>query len=364
MPFSIIQNDLLEMKTDAIVNASDQYFSGGGGVDYAIHQAAGPELFEACGYLGRLHLGEAKATSGYNHPVKFIIHTSGPRWRGGSSRELALLEECYINSINLAREKKCRSVAFPLISSQGKHFPKELALIAAINAIRQALKDNDDIDVYLVVYEKHVKTLSESLFPEIQQIIEKDYKPSYEYIEELASPTVEEGESNQPVQKHSIAMPGEGICKDESRVSTEMAAEPDLNKHIDELLTHPTKKNLDKVPIDKSFAQTLTRILKDRNLKHSDVYDELGMTSVGFWKLLKGKSNPSKMTVFGIAIALELSFEETSEMLMKAGYAVNLSSLQDVIIAGLIQKKVYDRYAMDNLLYALDLQVLPGAIID
>jgi O-acetyl-ADP-ribose deacetylase len=143
-----------------------------------------------------------------------------------------------------------------------------------------------------------------------------------------------------------------------------MAAEPNIDKLIEALLNNPTQKNLDKVPVDESFAQTLARILKERGLKHSEVYDELGMTNVGFWKLLKGKSNPTKMTVFGLAIALKLSIEETKEMLMKAGYAINLSSLQDVIIAGLIRNKVYDRYTMDNLLYALDLQLLPGAIID
>jgi O-acetyl-ADP-ribose deacetylase (regulator of RNase III) len=178
MPFQIIQHDLIQMRTDIIVNATDQYYSGGGGVDHAIHQAAGPELSEACGFLGRLHLGEVKATEGYNLPVKYIFHTSGPRWKGGSREELVLLGNCYRNSINLAREKKCTSIAFPLISSKGKHFPKEIALTVAIDAIRSALEDHDDIDIYLVVFGNSIKTLSETLFPEIQQIIEEDYRPS------------------------------------------------------------------------------------------------------------------------------------------------------------------------------------------
>lgn len=347
MPFSIIQNDLLEMRTDAIVNATDQYFSGRGGVDYAIHQAAGPELFEACGFLGRLHLGEAKATSGYNHPVKFILHTSGPHWRGGSSRELALLSDCYRNCIDLARVKKCKSVAFPLISSQGKHFPKEIALTIAINSILQALKMNDDIEVYLVVYGMHVKTLSENLFPEIQHIIEKDYKPNNDYVKDLIHPVVDESESMQSAQMLSKSIPGENI-----------------DKLIEELLDNPTQKNLDKIPVDENFAQMLARIMQERRLKHAQVYDELGMTHVGFWKLLKGKSNPSKMTVFGLAVFLKLSIEETKEMLQKAGYAINPSSLQDVIVAGLIRIKTYDRFVFDSLLHDLDLQVLPGAIID
>ena len=347
MPFQIIQHDLLKMRTDVIVNATDQFYSGGGGVDHAIHQAAGPELTEACGFLGRLHLGEVKATEGYNLPVKFIFHTSGPRWRGGSHEELVLLGNCYRNSIHLAREKKCTSIAFPLISSKGKHFPKEVALTVAIDAIRSALEDHDDIDIYLVVFGSSIKTLSETLFPEIQQIIEEDYRPST-LQRENPSLMIEEMHSfPQIIQRSSHVMAEEGI-----------------ETLIDELLNNPTQKNLDKVPIDENFGQLLTQILKSRNLKHSDIYDELGMSNVGFWKILTGKNNPSKLTVFGIAVALKLSSSETNEMLLKAGYAINPSSLQDVILAGLIKKKIYDRFAIDTLLYALDLQLLPGAIID
>ena len=369
MPFSIIQSDLIEMRTDAIVNATDRFYSGGGGVDYAIHQAAGPELSEACGFLGRLHRGEVKATGGYSLPVKYIFHTSGPHRRGGTSREMELLGNCYKNSIALARNKKCKSIAFPLISSQGKHFPKEIALTVAINTIREALKAQDDIDVYLVVYGKRVHALSETLFPEILQIIETDYRPSNEYIEELVPSAIGTSESMQSVRMFSQRIPVEDIGQDESRICAEIIAEPldsepDIDKLIEELIHHPTQKNLNKLVIDENFAHMLARLMKDRGLKQAQLYDELGMTNVGFWKLLKGKSNPSKMTVFGLAIALKLSIEETKEMLMKAGYAVNMSSLQDVIIAGLIQNKVYDRCTMDNLLYALDLQLLPGAIID
>lgn len=354
MPFSIVYNNLLHMGTDAIVNATDEFYSGGGGVDYAIHQAAGPELFEACGFLGRLHPGEAKATGGYGHPVKYIIHTSGPYWQGGSSQELTYLGDCYKNSIKLAREKRCKSIAFPLISSQTKRFPKEIALSIAISAIRESLKKRDGLDVYLVIYGKRERALSESLFPEIQQIIEQDYKPSSEYIEDVVYPP-------DILYQHSLS-PIHTSVEDAS--SSPKAAEKNFDILIEELLNNPTQKNLDKVPIDESFAEMLARLLTERDLKHSAVYDELGMTSVGFWKLLKGKSNPSKMTVFGLAIAFQLSLEDAKEMLMKAGYAINPSSLQDVIISGLIQNKVYDRFMIDDLLYALDLRLLPGAIID
>jgi len=363
MPFSIIQHDLITMRTDVIVNATDRFYSGGGGVDRAIHRAAGPELFEACGYLGRLRHGEVKATGGYNLPVKYIFHTSGPRWTGGSDRELLLLGNCYRNSITLAREKSCRSLAFPLISSKGKHFPKEVALTIAIDAIRESLAQSDDIEVYLVVYGEHMKTLSENLFPQVQQIIEENYRPSSTYVEDIVP---SDSLIQEPELKARIlcAIQEDISGKTESDTDYDTPTEVDIDRLIDDLLNHPTQKYLDRIPIDENFAQMLTRILKERGLKHAEVYDELGMSNVGFWKLLKGKSNPSKMTVFGLAVALKLSIEETREMLLKSGYAINPSSLQDVIIAGLIQKNIHDRYAMDELLYALDLQLLPGAIID
>jgi O-acetyl-ADP-ribose deacetylase (regulator of RNase III)/transcriptional regulator with XRE-family HTH domain len=348
MPFSIIRDNLINVSTDVIVNATDRFYSGGGGVDFAIHEAAGPELFEACGYLGRLHFGQVKATSAYDIPVKYIFHTSGPHWRGGSKQEFNLLADCYTNSINLAREKDCTSIAFPLISSKGKHFPKEVAFTIAIEAIRNALKDHDDIDVYLVIYGKNTNDLA----PELLQIIEKDYQQNFDYLQEFSKiPSRAERTT-----KRCMVM---DISVDET-----IAAESDADTSFQDLLKHPTQKNLDKIVVDESFTKTLKRILKEKKLKLVAVSDELGMTSTGFWKIRTGKSVPTKMTVFGIAIALRLSIDETKDMLMKAGYAINQSSIQDVVLAGLIKKQIYDRFVIDDLLFALDLQVLPGAIIE
>lgn len=358
MPFSIIQQDLTTMRVDAIVNATDRFYSGGGGVDRAIHEAAGAELSEACGYLGRLHLGEVKATSGYRLPATYIFHTSGPRWTGGSDRELALLADCYRNSITLARETSCRSLAFPLVSSKGKHFPKEVALTVAINAIHDSLAEHDDLDVYLVLHGEHRDSHSEQLFGEIQRLIEQEYRPSATYIESITRV--------EPARHARVAASiQETVIGDAGHiVRSDIHGNDDIGQLIEELLNHPTQKNLDKIPIDENFAHMLARLLKEKGLTHAQVYDELGMSNVGFWKLLKGKSNPGKMTVFGLAIALKLSIGETQEMLMKAGYVINPSSLQDVIISGLIRKGIHDRYAIDTLLYQLDLQLLPGAIID
>lgn len=255
MPFSIIRQDLTTMRVDAIVNATDRFYSGGGGVDRAIHEAAGAELSEACGYLGRLHLGEVKATSGYHLQAKHVFHTSGPRWTGGSDRELTLLGDCYRNSIALARNKSCRTLAFPLISSKGKHFPKEVALTVAINAIRDSLAEHDDLDVYLVLYDEHTRTTSENLFPEIQKIIEQEYRPSTTYIESITRV--------QPARHAIVPFPiQEPVIGDaEHLVQTSTRTSVDIEQLLEELLNHPTQKNLDKIPVDESFAQMLARLL-------------------------------------------------------------------------------------------------------
>ena len=170
MKFFIIQGDITKQKADAIVNAANPSLLGGGGVDGAIHRAAGPELLAECRTLHGCETGKAKITKGYCLPAKYVIHTPGPVWRGGNSGERALLESCYRSCLALAAEYHCRTVAFPSISTGVYRFPLKQAAEIAVRTILEFPCRNDAMEsVTMVCFDPETKAAYDRALADAEQ---------------------------------------------------------------------------------------------------------------------------------------------------------------------------------------------------
>jgi O-acetyl-ADP-ribose deacetylase (regulator of RNase III) len=160
----LIQGDITKLSVDAIVNAANKSLLGGGGVDGAIHRVAGKELLEECKTLGGCNTGDAKITKGYQLPAKYVIHTVGPVWNDGNNNETTLLEQCYVNSLQLAVKHNIQTIAFPCISTGVYHFPKEKAVEIAINTSKSFLDKEDNIQkIFFVVFDQENYEIYKSL---------------------------------------------------------------------------------------------------------------------------------------------------------------------------------------------------------
>lgn len=171
MKFEIVLGDITKVKVDAIVNAANCTLLGGGGVDGAIHRAAGKELLAECKTLKGCKTGKAKITGGYNLPAKYVIHTPGPVWHGGTTREAELLTSCYQNCLQLAEENNCKTLAFPSISTGVYRFPVDKAARIAVKEICQWLEESPTLEkVYMVCFDTRTKQAYDEALANYQEI--------------------------------------------------------------------------------------------------------------------------------------------------------------------------------------------------
>ncbi len=336
MPLIIVRNDITKMKTDAIVNAANESLKGGGGVDGAIHRAAGRGLLDECLTLGGCKTGFAKITKGYDLPAKYVIHTVGPVYVDGRHGEKALLESCYRQSLNLAREKGCKSVAFPLISSGVFGYPKDEALKVAIDVIGSFLLEND-MTVYIVIFDRAAYSIGEKLFSDIKEYIDDRY-------EEEHSDSNAERMRQRAISKRAVLSNASFAPNTVAPVSTN-----DIGKELE--------RELDS--IDESFSEMLLRKIDEKGMTDAECYKKANIDRKLFSKI---RSNihykPSKQTVLAFAIALELPIFEAEDMLKKAGFALSRSNKADIIIEYFISRGNYNIFEINEALFAFDQSLL------
>jgi len=349
MPFHIVRNDITKMRVDAIVNAANHTLLGGGGVDGAIHKAAGPGLLSECRALGGCETGKAKITLGYNLPAKHVIHTVGPVWQGGHSGEDILLASCYRESLSLALSKKLESVAFPLISTGIFGYPKEKAFRIASNVITDFVSRHD-ITVYLVIFDRESFLTGSAIFPDIAEYIDDRYAGRFPEtrMRAFGMPSMQ-APMPAPKQSHSSYPEREEFfptaCKS---VETHKSFE-DMEAELKRLVSR----------IDESFTEMLLRKIDERGMKDSECYKKANIDRKLFSKIRSDRLyKPSKPTAVAFAIALEMSYEETEELLKKAGYAFSGISTFDVIIEYFIRHRFYSIHAINEALFAFDQSLL------
>ena len=343
MPLKIVRNDITAMDVDAIVNAANETLLGGGGVDGAIHRAAGPGLLAECKTLGGCETGKAKITHAYALPCKYVIHTVGPIYEDGLRGEPMLLESCYRESLALAKEKECESVAFPLISSGAYGYPKDKALRIAVNVIGEFLLEND-MTVYIVIFDRKSYSIGEKLFSDIAAYIDDNYVDSHTD----RSRERERKPMFMATMPHMAPMAAKGSApKKEAELYECKSALP--KDSLDELL----KK------LDESFSQMLLRMIDEKGMTDSECYKKANIDRKLFSKIRSDINyKPSKPTVIAFAIALELSLPETEDMLKKAGFALSYSNKFDIIIRFFISRGNYNIFEINEALFAIDQNLL------
>ena len=328
MPLYIVRNDVTTMKVDAIVNAANNSLLGGGGVDGCIHRVAGKELLLDCQKLNGCQTGSAKITKGYTLPCKYVIHTVGPRWQGGSCHEKELLESCYRTSLDLAKAHGCDSVAFPLISSGVYRYPKDQALRVAIDTIAGFLLENEMM-VYLVIFDRESYQIGGKLFSDIASYIDDRYVE--QYADDLKGRRIKEAIS------FECALPMASKAFDEGT----------LAQVLEE--------------IEESFSEMLLRKIDERGLTDVACYKKANIDRKLFSKIRSDKFyKPSKSTVLAFALALELALPEMQDMLKKAGFALSHSNKFDIIIEYFVERGNYNVHEINEALFAFD-QSLIGA---
>ncbi|WP_329778709.1 macro domain-containing protein [Allisonella histaminiformans] len=339
MPFFIVDEDITEMNVDAVVNAANTELRMGGGVCGAIFRAAGAEQMEkACRPLRPVKTGEAVITPGFDLPARYVIHTPGPIYREGQAEACEeQLRASYRNSLHLAEQYHCESLAFPLISSGTYGYPKKKALQVAVSTIREFLETHE-MDVYLILLANPGFVLPQELRNEVDSVL-KESPDVWDRMEAAEWSEDDFDGAPEPLGRTFGNVPVE---------AAPAAGAPDFEDFKDNL--------------DEPFNKALLQLIDAKGKTDVEVYKKANISRKLFSKIRTGRGYmPGKRTILALAIGLELNMEETENLLEHAGFALSQSILSDVIVKYFISHKKYDIYEINDALFHYQQPLLGSA---
>ena len=348
MPFEIVRNDITQMTVDAIVNSANPRPVVGLGTDSSIHEKAGPELLAARQKIGPIAMGQAAITPAFRLHARYVIHTVGPVWDGGSYGEETLLRSCYDQSLKLALAHDCRSIAFPLIATNNYGFPKDKALQIAVAAFSEFLLEHEML-IYLVVFDRGAYRLSEKLVSSIASYIDDHYVQAWE--EATYGAEKQSIQRNIRRRRDRELYRKSSVCEDAAPCTPmpmPLAAKP-KPASLKDLLSQA----------DAGFTETLLKLIDKTGKKDSEIYKKANLSKQHFSKIRNNPDyKPSKATAIALALALELDLEATRDLIGRAGYALSNSSKFDLIIRYFIEQKNYNVVEINIALYEFDQSLL------
>ena len=372
MPLKIVRNDITMMEVDAVVNTANEEPIYSSGVDGAIYKAAGEEeLLKLRRAIGRMEEGEVAITEGLKLPAKYIIHAVSPLYIDGESGEEEKLRSCYKKSLKLARENKCKSIAFPLISAGGFGYPKEEAMRIAVDEINGFLLKNDML-IYIVVFGMHSTFVGKKIYPGLEEYIDANY-------------VAEKFEEEYGVFGITRSVPVAKMCNVAPDISDESMddVEPDIfQKCMDDVELDFSDENIDEDDFDEcampimecngafanifdnydeyveekdsaikermkhlsdTFTEYLLYLMEQKGLTSVDVYMKAMVDKRRFSKIKNTREyHPDKGTALRLCVGARLNLDETKDLLARAGYALSPCDKRDVIFSYFIECKVYD----------------------
>ena len=351
MPFQIIRNDITKVRADAIVNTANPKPRIGRGTDSAIYAAAGEEqLLKARKQIGEIAPGQAVFTDAFNLNARYIIHTVGPMWIDGKHGEREILHSCYENSLALAAELSCKSIAFPLIASGTYGFPKDEALHIALTEIHKFLLTHE-MKIILVVFDRKALELSEGLVGGIEQYIDdhavrelREKERGQRGISELRRRRLQREEEQMVLESIAYAPePSEEIFDGAPPPIALGAPIPDVSgKSLDEVLGNAGE----------SFQQRLLELIDESGMDDVTVYKKANIDRKVFSRIrCKPDYKPKKKTAVAFAIALELDLPTMTDLLSRAEIALSPNNRFDLIITYFVSNKIYDIYEINAALF-------------